>query len=275
MSTDATERHRRDFVAAAAGAVVGLDFDGTLSPIVADPEQAFIHPAAPEALRALGAHVRAVVVITGRPVEVVLRLGDLEALGAQLRESDTGLLVFGQYGNERWAADTGDVVSPEPPAGLVDFTNALPELLAQADAPDAYVEDKGLAIGIHTRRLADPRAAFERLLPIVSEVAQRHDLAVEPGRNVIEVRAGGMTKGDVVDTVISELAPTGFLFAGDDLGDVAAFEALARHRSDGLPVLLVCAGSTEEQALADRADILVDGPDGVVDTLLGLAAEIG
>ena len=37
-----------DLVAAAAGVVVGLDFDGTLSPIVEDPAQALIHPDAPD-----------------------------------------------------------------------------------------------------------------------------------------------------------------------------------------------------------------------------------
>ena len=42
-SPQARERYEA-VVAAASGTVVGLDFDGVLSPIVDDPEQAHIHP---------------------------------------------------------------------------------------------------------------------------------------------------------------------------------------------------------------------------------------
>ena len=52
--------------------VVALDFDGTLSPIVADPAAAAIHPDAPAMLGHLAARVRAVVVITGRPARQVV-----------------------------------------------------------------------------------------------------------------------------------------------------------------------------------------------------------
>ena len=53
-------------------------------------------------------------------------------------------------------------------------------------------------------------------------------------------------------------------FVGDDLGDLAAFDAVDALRAAGTPGLLVCSGSTEVTALADRADLVVDGPDGVV-----------
>jgi trehalose 6-phosphate phosphatase len=61
------------------------------------------------------------------------------------------------------------------------------------------------------------------------------------------------------------------VFAGDDLGDLAAFDAVDQMRAEGLSGLLVCSGSTEENALAERADVLVDGPDGVVALLRALA----
>jgi len=47
--------------------LIATDFDGTLAPIVDDPEQAYADPAAVAALSRLGHRVRAVVVITGRP----------------------------------------------------------------------------------------------------------------------------------------------------------------------------------------------------------------
>jgi trehalose 6-phosphate phosphatase len=62
------------------------------------------------------------------------------------------------------------------------------------------------------------------------------------------------------------------MYAGDDLGDLPAFAAVDKLRSDGVPGLLVCSGSTEVTELAERADLVVDGPAGVVRLLRGLAA---
>ena len=74
--TTATVRERWDrVVAAAADVVVGLDFDGTLAPIVDDPAAARIHPDAPAALVELAPHVRAVAVVTGRPARQALAAG--------------------------------------------------------------------------------------------------------------------------------------------------------------------------------------------------------
>ena len=77
---------------------------------------------------------------------------------------------------------------------------------------------------------------------------------------MIEVRSPGMHKGAAVRSLVEELEATRFLFAGDDLGDLEAFEAVAELRADGLPTLLVCSGSDEENALAEHADVVVDGP---------------
>ena len=83
----------------------------------------------------------------------------------------------------------------------------------------------------------------------MTELARAHGLTVEPGRNVIEVRAPGQHKGHAVQTLVKEQSAGGFLYAGDDLGDVEAFEAVAELREQGLATLLVCAASDEQAAL--------------------------
>ena len=98
-------------------------------------------------------------------------------------------------------------------------------------------------------------------------------MVVEPGRNVIEARSPGMDKGTVVRDLAKETRAGGFLFAGDDLGDLEAFEAVAELRDQGLPTLLVCSASEEESALLDRSDVVVHGPDGVLDLLRRLTAD--
>ena len=267
------ERRYADLVRTAPRVAVGLDFDGTLSPIVDDPEAAAIHPDAPEVIVDLARQVAAVAVITGRPARQVLDLGGLEEVGRTLGDAGSELYVFGQYGNERWSSTNRRILSPRPPKGLATFERDLPALLRRHDAADAYVEDKGLAVAVHTRRLPDPAAAFQRLLPTLGDLAKQHDLLVEPGRNVIEVRSSGMHKGLAVRALVEEVDAGGFLFAGDDLGDMEAFGAVAELRADGLPTLLVCSASSEESALVPLSDVVVKGPEGVLDLLRRLTAD--
>jgi trehalose 6-phosphate phosphatase len=260
-------------VRAAARAVVGLDFDGTLSPIVDDPERARIHPEAREVLVDLAAEVAAIAVITGRPARQALDLGGLEEVGDAVAEAGKELYLFGQYGNERWSSTRRRIISPRPPHGLATFLRDLPRALRNAGAADAYVEDKGLAFGVHTRRLADPDGSFDRLLPPLRELAGRNGLVLEPGRHVIEVRAPGMDKGKAVDTLVEEIDAGAFLFAGDDLGDVEAFDAVGKLEKEGMPTLLVCSASVEQSALVALSDVVVHGPEGVLDLLRRLTAD--
>lgn len=258
----------------ASGLVVALDFDGTLSPIVDDPEQAHIHPDAGEVLVELAGKVLAIAVVTGRPARQVLDLGGLEEVGDAVAAAGKELYIFGQYGNERWSSSQRRIVGPRPPHGLATFLRELPRTLRTAGAADAYVEDKGLAVAVHTRRLAEPEAAFARLLPVLSEQAEAHDLIVEPGRNVVEVRSGGMDKGLVVDRLITQLDAKGFLFAGDDLGDMDAFETVRAYAGEGMPTLLVCSASDEQSALVPLSDVVVPGPAGVLDLLRDLTRRL-
>ncbi|MDT0187467.1 trehalose-phosphatase [Microbacterium sp. ARD31] len=249
------------------GVVVGLDFDGTLSPVVDDPEAARLHPAAPGALLELAEVVRAVAVITGRPARQAIAMGDLDALGNAMLDRGAELFVFGQYGNERWSSTAQRILSPRPPAGLASFERELPGVLRRADAADAYIEEKGLAVAVHTRRMDDPAGAFERIVGPLGALAERHHLTIEPGRNVVEVRSGEMHKGQAVRTFVEEQRAKGVVFGGDDLGDIEAFEAVRDLREQGLPGLVICSASTEQPALVELADVVVDGPAGVVDVL--------
>jgi trehalose 6-phosphate phosphatase len=215
-----------------------------------------------------------VAVITGRPARQALDLGGLEEVGNAIGETGRELFVLGQYGNERWTSTDRRVISPKPPRGLATFMGELPRLLRRADAVDAWVEEKGLAVAVHTRRLDDPETAFDRLLPLLSEAAKSHDLDVEPGRWVIEVRAHGMHKGAAVRRLTEEVGARAFVFCGDDLGDIEAFKAIEELRGQHFPSLLVCSASDEQNALAEMADVVVDGVGGVLDLLRELTADI-
>jgi trehalose 6-phosphate phosphatase len=261
-------------VAVAPRAAVGLDFDGTLSPIVDDPTTAVVHPEVPDALADLARVVAAVAVITGRPAAQAIELGSLAALGERVEAAGSTLRLFGQYGDQRWTSAGGTIDSPPPPAGIADFLRELPGTLLEAGAEAAYVEEKGLAVGVHTRRLPDPGAAYAALLGPLTTLAQRHGLSVEPGKHVVEVRAGDMHKGIAVTDLVDEVGAAGFLYAGDDLGDLAALDAVERLAVErGLAPLLVCADPRPDSPLRARADVVVDGPAGLVALLRRFVAE--
>ena len=252
-----------------ADTLIGLDFDGTLAPIVDDPEQAYADPAAVAALGRLGERVGAVVVITGRPVRTVVRLGGFEAVAGL-----GSMVVLGQYGVERWNAAEDSYLLPPEPDEVVALADELPGLLASLGLAGARVEHKGRAVGVHTRTMADPAQAFADLEEPIRALAQRHGLRVEPGKNVWEIRASGMDKGAALRAVVAETGARQVVFAGDDLGDLPAFQAVQGLREDGVAGLLVCSASYEEDALVAVSDVILDGTSGVAQWLTALADAI-
>lgn len=254
-------------------AVVALDFDGTLADIVPDPEQARAHPGTVAALAALAPKVAAVAVITGRPAGVAVRHGGFAGVPGLEH-----LVVLGHYGAERWDAVTGTVNAPAPHPGVAAVRAELPGVLHEFGSwRGTWIEEKGQAVAVHTRRAQDPQAAFETLRGPLGELAAKHGLIVEPGRLVLELRPPGMDKGVALATFVAELDAESVIYAGDDLGDLAAFAAVEKLRTegpDGIPGLLVCSGSTEVPELAERADLSVPGPAAVVAFLAALAERL-
>lgn len=244
------------------GAVVALDFDGTLAPIAADPEAARAHPGVVSALRRLAPLVGRVVVVTGRPASTAVDYGGFAEV--------PGLVVLGQYGRERWEA--GELRVPPPPPGVERVRAELPGLLARLGVPEGtWVEDKDGALAVHTRRAVDPEGTFARLRRPLGELAARTGLTVEPGRLVLELRPPGVDKRTALLGFVRERAARTVVFAGDDLGDLAAFDAVEELREAGTRGVTVCSSSAEVPALARRADVVVDGPEGVVAWLEALA----
>jgi trehalose 6-phosphate phosphatase len=252
-------------LAAPDRALIGLDFDGTLSPIVADPRDARAQPGAVPALRALAPRIGTLAIITGRPAATAVEYGGLGDV--------PGLVVLGHYGFERWS--DGQVAARPTPPGVAAARERLPGILGAAGAPPGtWLEDKGHAVAVHTRRTADPDAALRLLRPPLERLAEAEGLLAQPGRMVIELRPRGMDKGAALKAVISERAARVALFCGDDLGDLPAFRALGELRGQGIAGVAVCSGSAEVTELAAAADLVVDGPAGVVGLLEWLAGRL-
>jgi trehalose 6-phosphate phosphatase len=253
----------------AHSALLAFDFDGTLAPIVDEPASAYARPDVPAVLAALAERVALIAIVTGRPAAQAVELGGFaDELGLER------LVVLGQYGFERWDGTSRSTVESEPPPGLDAVRSQLPRLLDVLGLPDAHIEDKGIAVAVHVRRMEDPDRALRELEAPLAALASRNGLALEPGRLVLELRPEGMDKGHAVRGLIRESDARTVMYVGDDLGDIAAFDAVDEFRAEGGYGLLVCSGSLEQDALVERADLVVDGPAGVVAFLQGVAAAL-
>ena len=270
----ATTPAAHDFLAAAAAdpkaVLVAMDFDGTLAPIVDDPETSAMQPEAAEALAVLGPKVGHLAILTGRPVAKVRQLGQLER-----RAGLDGVVVLGQYGAERWDARTGVETPPETPQSVAVATVQIGRALADLGLPGVHVEDKGQAVGVHVRRCPDPVAAFAALKPVLARIADDNGLVLEPGKHVLELRSSSTTKGDALRALVAETGATVVAMCGDDLGDLPAFDLLRELRQEGLSTCIVVSGSHELPALTDHADVVADGPAGVAAWLEAVSRHLG
>ena len=248
------------------GALIASDFDGTLSPIVGDPADARACPGAASVLSRLGTAVGTVAIITGRPAADAITLGGFAEV--------PGLIVLGHYGAERWQG--GQVTAAAVPEGVDRARRLLPSVLEAAGAPDGTrIEDKGTALAVHTRRAADPAGALAALRDPLLDLAKRTGLALEPGRFVLELRPAAIDKGAALRGLAAERGSRCVLFCGDDLGDLSAFAEIGAQRAAGtLQGCAVASASPEVPEVARAADLVVDGPAGVVALLAALAGSL-
>jgi len=248
----------RTLAADPASTALVMDFDGSLADIVDHPEDAVPRPDVVGLLGELVVRFARVGIVSGRPVAF---LAD--------RLPVAGLQLVGQYGLERLV----DGVVEEDPR-VEPWVDAVRDVADRAgeELPGVYVERKGrVAVTLHWRtgREIGPRA--ERW---AEAAASERGLWRLPTRMAVELRPPiAVDKGDALEALVS--GATTAMFAGDDHGDLAAFDALDRLRREGRlrAVVRVAVRSTEEpEALVAAADIGVDGPAGLVAFLRDVSA---
>jgi trehalose 6-phosphate phosphatase len=267
-TTAAGERGLAAVLAEPARAVVAVDFDGTLAPIVERPEDARPAAGAVEALAAVAASVGRLAVVTGRAAQDVVRLGGLDRVPR--------VHVLGHYGLEEWS--DGVLSSPEPSPAVDELRRRLPEILADAPA-GVHVEDKRHSVVVHTRPAADPLAALAALTPRLQSLAEQTGLETVPGRLVVELRPPGVDKGGALRRIVATYDARSVVYIGDDVGDLAAFAAVESLRHDGVAGVTVASVDPslddDPRELAERADLVLAGPAAVVGWLAALAAAVG
>jgi trehalose 6-phosphate phosphatase len=262
--TATVDQVARALVARAQEVALCLDFDGTLSPVVDDPEAARPLQGIVELLDPLARRFAAVAIISGRPAPYLA-----EHVGA------TGVRYLGLYGLQEMYG--GEVrVDPRLEAARPTVAAAAAAL---RDSPavresGAWLEDKVYSVAVHTRRVPDRERWNDPVDRTARQIAEEHGLELIPGKLVWELRPPVRgDKGDAVRRVVAESGARAVVVVGDDLGDLPAFAAVAELATEGHDGLRVAVRSEEAPPeLLASADLVLEGPEGVLDFLRRLAA---
>jgi trehalose 6-phosphate phosphatase len=228
-------------------AVVFLDYDGTLTPIVPRPEDAVLAERTRAQVRRL-ARCCPVTIVSGRDREVVECLVGLPELG-----------YVGSHGFDI-AGPAGSGIRREVAVELLPELDRAEAALraAVAGIAGALVERKRFTIAAHFRLVAESDApAVERAVDAV--LARHPGLRKAGGKKVFELRpALDWDKGRAVLWLLDALDAGGAvpIHVGDDLTDETVFEAL-RGRGVGVVVGAGARPTEATHALADPAEVAV------------------
>ncbi len=190
--------------------LVASDYDGTMAPIVSDPQKAFPHPESVSAMRGLASLAGTnAAVISGRA------LRDLAILSRLPSE----VQLVGSHGSE---FDAGFINAIDENAKKL-LTVITGELQAIADAhPGVSIETKPASVALHVRN-AETAAGDEALAAVRSGAAARDGVQVTEGKSVIELAVIVTDKGVALDILRHQEAATAAVFFGDDVTDEKAF----------------------------------------------------
>lgn len=188
------------------GVLCVFDFDGTLAPIVAQPDQARLPE---EVLRRLLSltQLAPVGVLTGRSLE------DIEArLGFEPQ------YVVGNHGLQGlpgWE-EAGKRYEAMCRQWQQQLQGKLP------DDPGVFIEDKGLSLSLHFRQARDPKAAEERLRELAAELDPLP--RIMDGKFLVNLLPdAACDKGDALQKLIELSACSTAIYVGDDVTDEDAF----------------------------------------------------
>lgn len=211
-STDHGAEIPLDQLATTPHLLVCCDYDGTLAPIVEDPNRAVPLQSAVTALRALSIlPSTTVAVVSGRS------LRDLAALSRLPSE----IHLVGSHGGE---FDHDFHIDRQQQRLLEECVATVRELAAHY--PGAYVEVKPSSVAVHVRRCSRPDAS-ELLERVVMGPGQFAGILVRHGKEVVELSVVHTQKADAVDILRHRVGATAILFVGDDATDESVFARLS------------------------------------------------
>ena len=232
--------------------LVALDFDGTLSPFVAEPMDARMHDAARTAVIALAAApATTVALVSGRS------LADLRVIAEH--DDASRILLAGSHGVEYWFPGRGRVIPAVDAADAALHESVLAEARARlAGLAGIGIEPKSFGFSVHSR-VADAATAAEAVRIADELMAERAPgWRRRLGPSIVEYSFRDEGKDAAIDVLRDEVQPTAVAFAGDDVTDEDAIAAL---RTDDVGIRLGAGESAAQvrmPGIAEFADWLAE-----------------
>jgi trehalose-phosphatase len=193
--------------------LLALDVDGTISPIVRDPDLARIPAKTLSNLKRLArAPGLELALVTGRALSSLARMEQLEGIW---RAVEHGGLVLGPG-----QAPAPRALPPEQHEALDLFRRWV-----ETRAQDAFIEYKPQAIAVHVRGIqSEDPARAAKLLDEADELARDLGLHVRRGKALREAEAVRHDKGSALAEIFERAGASSVFFAGDDLTDLPAID---------------------------------------------------
>ena len=237
--------------------LVALDVDGTIAPIVEDPDEAEIPAPTLDLLDGLAkAPAVELALITGRDLGSLRRM---ERLHGIWRAVEHGGVVLGP------GESPGERVLTQTQRDALDRFRAWVDRRAQG----AFIEHKPQAIAVHVRAIAarDPQRA-ERLMDEADSVAASLGLHVRRGKALREAEAVPHDKGHALVEIFERSGSRSMFYVGDDLTDFAAIELATNHGYGAF------VRSDEQRGTPPRRAVVLDGVEDVIAVLRGIAGAL-
>lgn len=205
------------------GASLFLDLDGTLLELVDRPDEVRADDGLRGLLMALAGRLDGrLAVISGR---------SLEQVDAILGDVAEDLAVSGSHGCEhRW---NGVLARPIRPDTLDRVAESFRAFAAQETG--LLVEEKSYGVALHYRlnpAIAEPARA------LAEGLAAQHELYLQHGKAMVELRVAGGDKGQAIHRLMSRPPMQGTVpvFIGDDVTDEPGFVAARELGGHGVLV---------------------------------------
>ena len=238
------------------------DIDGTISEIVATPEEATVTPGCRSALESLARKLTLVAVVTGRDVHTARRMVEVE-----------GAVYVGNHGLERWQRDELHV-TPEAVSYRDRIAEAARQLRQRLPLPGVVVEEKGIGLTVHYRGTEDWDRAHATVRVAIQELGVGEWLEVLSGKAGLDLRLPiGVDKGTAIYDLAREYRLGGAIVLGDDITDVDGFRAVGRLAVEGdfLGVSVAVVGGETPEEVERGATYLLQGVKEVEEFLTRLA----
>ncbi|MBF4560645.1 dihydroxy-acid dehydratase [Microbacterium sp. VKM Ac-2870] len=231
--------------------LIALDFDGTLAPLVDEPMQARMSPAARAAVDALAtAPATTVALVSGRT------LRDLRVIAEH--DDASPILLAASHGAEQWPPRDGQEADVDADdVALRDRLRSQAEDIAGA-IEGAWIEPKEFGFALHTRLVHDDA----RKSQVHDDVATMMTVAAphwrrRDGHDILEYAFRSEGKDGAIERLRVQTGATAVLFAGDDVTDEDALRSLG---PDDLGVKVgpgKTAATVRVDGIAELAELLV------------------